>query len=292
MDRAKYSNKFFFDNLSVCRSENFLSCTPTDCGWPVCYHCLFLGADLLRHRPVPPALRRRYGLQGRGPQLQHPDARRLGRRDAPACYDAFPRFPAAGAHRDQPSAHRVRNKAPWRDAQHRAWRFWQDDPADIAFADAVLADVAKRFPVDQSQIYISGFSFGAAMAWRYACARGDRIAGLMTMSGTIKQASTCANPPRQVRHVHGLNDLWMSLPRGPDHDATNVVALWRKALRCGAGRLDGALTLAPGVEFAHFTWDNCAGNRSVTLDIHTGGHFIPTGWLGYQLDGLMPKTAG
>ncbi|HCT32761.1 MAG TPA: polyhydroxybutyrate depolymerase, partial [Sulfitobacter sp.] len=72
-------------------------------------------------------------------------------------------------------------------AQHRAWRFWQDDPADIAFADAVLADVAKRYPVDQSQIYISGFSFGAAMAWRYACARGDRIAGLMTMSGTIKQ---------------------------------------------------------------------------------------------------------
>ena len=177
-------------------------------------------------------------------------------------------------------------------AQHRAWRFWQDDPADIAFADAVLADVAKRYPVDQSQIYISGFSFGAAMAWRYACARGDRIAGLMTMSGTIKQASTCANPPRQVRHVHGLNDLWMSLPRGPEHDTTNVVALWRKAFRCGKGRLDGALTLAPGVEFAHFTWDNCAGDRSVTLDIHTGGHFIPTGWLGYQLDGLMPKTPG
>ena len=177
-------------------------------------------------------------------------------------------------------------------AQHRAWRFWQDDPADIAFADAVLADVAKRYPVDQSQIYISGFSFGAAMAWRYACARGDRIAGLMTMSGTIKQSSTCANPPRQVRHVHGLNDLWMSLPRGPEHDTTNVVALWRKAFRCGKGRLDGALTLAPGVEFAHFTWDNCAGDRSVTLDIHTGGHFIPTGWLGYQLDGLMPKTPG
>ena len=84
-------------------------------------------------------------------------------------------------------------------AQHRAWRFWQDDPADIAFADAVLADVAKRYPVDQSQIYISGFSFGAAMAWRYACARGDRIAGLMTMSGTIKQASTCASGPPCAR---------------------------------------------------------------------------------------------
>ncbi len=74
-------------------------------------------------------------------------------------------------------------------AQNRAWRFWQDDPADIDFADAVLADVAARYPVDPDRIYISGFSFGAAMAWRYACARGDRIAGLMTMAGTIPQAT-------------------------------------------------------------------------------------------------------
>ena len=76
--------------------------------------------------------------------------------------------------------------------------------------------------------------------------------------------------------------------------AKSLQTRWLKCTlpSCGKGRLDGALTLAPGVEFAHFTWDNCAGDRSVTLDIHTGGHFIPTGWLGYQLDGLMPKTPG
>ncbi len=176
-------------------------------------------------------------------------------------------------------------------ARNRAWRFWQDDPkSDIAFADAVLADVANRYPVDPNQIFISGFSFGSAMAWRYACVRGDRIAGLFTMSGTIKQSSICPNPPRQVRHVHGLKDIWMSLPRGPGHDATNAVALWRKIFRCGKGRLDGTLNLVPGVNFAHFVWDKCSQGRSVTLDVHTGGHFIPTGWLGLQLDDLMPKT--
>lgn len=175
-------------------------------------------------------------------------------------------------------------------AQNRFWRFWQETPADVEFADAVLADVAKRFPVDQRQIYISGFSFGAAMAWRYACARGDRIAGLLTMSGTIHQSSDCSNPPRQVRHIHGLNDLWMSLPRGPGHDATNAIALWRREFQCGRGRITGYSELRPGIEATHLIWDNCTQGRSVTLDVHTGGHFIPEGWIGTQLDDLMPRA--
>jgi len=176
-------------------------------------------------------------------------------------------------------------------AQNRAWRFWQENPADVAFADAVLVDVAKRFPVDQSQIYISGFSFGAAMAWRYACAHGDKIAGLMTMSGTIHQSSACPNPPKYVRHIHGLNDIWMSLPRGPDRDATNVVALWRREFQCGQGRITGYYALRPGVEATHIVWDTCTQGRNLTLDVHNGGHFIPEGWLGTQLDDLMGKPS-
>ncbi|SFS95304.1 polyhydroxybutyrate depolymerase [Sulfitobacter marinus] len=174
-------------------------------------------------------------------------------------------------------------------AQNRAWRFWQDDPADIDFADAVLADVAARYPVDPDHIYISGFSFGAAMAWRYACARGDRIAGLMTMSGTIKQASACPNPPDQVRHVHGLNDIWMSLPRGPGHDATNAVALWRKAFGCAQGKITQHWLIRADTEATNIVWDRCSQGRKVTLDVHTGGHFIPEHWLGTQLDDLMAR---
>ena len=92
----------------------------------------------------------------------------------------------------------------------------------------------------------------------------------MTMSGTIKQSSTCANPPRQVRHVHGLNDLWMSLPRGPEHDTTNVVALWRKAFRCGKGRLDGALTLGTYQSVIHWELDGRGQDRKVAVQIMGG----------------------
>ena len=172
-------------------------------------------------------------------------------------------------------------------ARERAWRFWQDDPReDIAFADAVLADVARRWPVDRERIFISGFSFGAAMAWRYACARGNRIAGLLSMSGTIAQNSACLNPPRHVRHVHGLQDIWASYPKKGD-DLTFAVALWRNRFRCDKGSYLGDLVTAPGVAFSRFGWFRCLGGQDVTLDIHTGGHRIPDGWLGAQLDELM-----
>jgi polyhydroxybutyrate depolymerase len=32
-------------------------------------------------------------------------------------------------------------------------------------------------------------------------------------------------------------------------------------------------------------WD-CDGGR-VVLDLHAGGHFIPHGWIGWQLDQVM-----
>ena len=110
------------------------------------------------------------------------------------------------------------------------------------------------------------------------------------MSGTIPQTTPCPNPPERVRHVHGLQDIWMSLPRGPGHDATNAVALWRKRFDCGQGRITKNYEIRAGIGATHLVWDNCSQGRSVTLDVHSGGHFIPEGWLGVQLDGLMAKS--
>ncbi len=50
-------------------------------------------------------------------------------------------------------------------AQHRAWRFWQDDPADIAFADAVLAGIKAR---SISRGSVSGRRWRGAMPARAA----------------------------------------------------------------------------------------------------------------------------
>jgi len=169
----------------------------------------------------------------------------------------------------------------------KSWDFWDDDTDDVAFAAAVIEDAAKRYPIDRSRIYVSGYSYGAAMAWRYVCQHGDDVAALIAVSGTIRQSEPCPQAPREVRHVHGLRDTVMDFPMGPGGDQTFPVALWRKQFKCGQGRAAGQWSAVSFLEFDRTVWEDCADGRKVILDIHKGGHFIPHGWIARQLDELL-----
>ena len=54
---------------------------------------------------------------------------------------------------------------------------------DVGFLNAVLDDLVQRFPIDPSRIYVSGFSNGAAMAFRFAAAEPERVAALALVAG-------------------------------------------------------------------------------------------------------------
>lgn len=170
---------------------------------------------------------------------------------------------------------------------NRSWDFWDDSTDDVAFAAAAIEDAAKHYPIDRSRIYVSGYSYGAAMAWRYVCENGNGVAALLAVSGSIRQTEICPQGPREVRHVHGLNDTVMSFPMGPGGDETYPVALWRQQFDCGKGRAAGRWNAVNFLEFNRFAWDDCADGRKVLLDVHKGGHFIPHGWIARQLDELL-----
>ncbi len=168
----------------------------------------------------------------------------------------------------------------------RTWSFWRAGTEDVPFADAVLEDVAKRYPVDTSKIYVSGYSFGSAMAWRYACESGADVTALLAIAGSIDQSETCPEMPAEVRHVHGLADTVMDFPMGPGGDVTYPVALWRRELGCApSGEDQGDWQARSFLTLSRTAWE-CA-DGPVTLDLHPGGHFIPHGWIGRQLDELM-----
>ncbi|NNE50921.1 MAG: polyhydroxybutyrate depolymerase [Sulfitobacter sp.] len=169
--------------------------------------------------------------------------------------------------------------------ERRTWDFWRAASGDVDFAAAVIEDVAERYPVDRSRIYISGYSFGAAMAWRFACEAGDGVAALLAISGTISQETECAQAPREVRQVYGFEDSVMPFAFGPDGDETHPVALWRDRLGCEDQQRLGRWQAVNWLTLDRRRWD-CARGR-VTLDLHSGGHFIPHGWIGWQLDQLM-----
>ncbi|MEP1768000.1 MAG: polyhydroxybutyrate depolymerase [Sulfitobacter sp.] len=172
----------------------------------------------------------------------------------------------------------------------RTWDFWRAGSRDVGFAAAVIEDAAKHYPIDRSRIYVSGYSFGGAMAWRYACDNGAEVAALLAISGSLPQDTHCATAPREVRHVHGLDDTVMDFPMGAGGDTTYPVALWRAGYGCGAGADGGIYNIRPFLEFQRSVWRDCGEGHSVTLDVHSGGHFIPHGWIGWQLDQLMGQT--
>lgn len=171
----------------------------------------------------------------------------------------------------------------------RSWDFWHAGTADVDFARAVLEDVKTRYPVDENRIYVSGYSWGSNMAWRFVCEDGADIAALLAISGTLDQSEQCSTAPGEVRQVFGLNDRVLDFPYGPGGDTTYPVKLWRDHFGCGAGQGAGPWNAVSFLTLERTNWNNCARGR-VSLDIHPGGHFIPHGWIARQLDELLGRT--
>ncbi|WP_306145477.1 PHB depolymerase family esterase [Roseibium sp. MMSF_3412] len=160
---------------------------------------------------------------------------------------------------------------------HRTWDFWERDNRDVPFVRAVLEDVAKRYPIDRSRIYATGFSYGSAMAWRVACDAGDLIAGILPAAGTLyrQNAITCPTGPVNVMHVHGFKDNVMKMPLGPDGDPNVAVNLWRRTNLC-AGEPDTS-EIVNGHDCR--TWSSCQSGKEVMLCVHDRGHIVPKGWI-------------
>lgn len=143
----------------------------------------------------------------------------------------------------------------------KTWDFWRHETPDVGFAEAVLDDVAKHYPVDPERIYVSGYSFGAAMAWRFVCESGNDVTALLAVSGSIDQRETCPEAPVEVRHVHGLDDTVMDFPMGEGGDTSYPVYLWRQAYACGAGVPGTAWQQREFLTFERTTWD-CGARRN------------------------------
>ena len=175
--------------------------------------------------------------------------------------------------------------------QRKTWDFWYPETDDVEFAREVIADVRRRYPVDAENIFVSGYSYGSLMAWRFSCDGGNGVRALLGISGALDADETCPEAPREVRHVHGLKDTVLDFPFGPGGDTNYPVMLWRERLGCSeAVREAGDWSVVPFLTHNRREWEDCAKGVKVTLDVHPGGHFIPHGWIGRQLDELLGRA--
>ncbi|MDQ2891319.1 MAG: dienelactone hydrolase family protein [Gemmatimonadota bacterium] len=121
---------------------------------------------------------------------------------------------------------------------------------DVAFLQAVIADVASRFRVDTHRIYFAGFSDGARMAYSVACRMGATVAGVAAVSGSLTQSDCQPGRAIPVIAFHGVEDT--SVPyTDPSHTAPSKL-------------VKSALELPPTILF----WLANNGCSSVTTAVY------------------------
>ena len=79
---------------------------------------------------------------------------------------------------------------------------------ELAYFDALVADIVDRFAVDPERVVAAGFSSGAMMVWNLACYRGRSYAGFVPMSGTFWEPvpKDCPTGAVNLIHYHGAKD--------------------------------------------------------------------------------------
>lgn len=95
---------------------------------------------------------------------------------------------------------------------------WWSSVDDIAFTRDLITDLKDILPVDQSRIYISGFSNGGAMTHNLACELSDTVAAVGIISAPVTDPLGGCHPSRPVPVMafHGTDDLIVN------YDGTNL----------------------------------------------------------------------
>ncbi len=174
------------------------------------------------------------------------------------------------------------------DGLGKSWDFWGNSSRDTPFIRSLTKDLPQKWPIDSSQIYVSGFSYGGAMAWRLACESGDQFAGILPIADTLWQQDTinCKGGPINVAQVHGLKDNVMRLPRGETgDDPLNGIELCRRTNNCKA---EPDLVEKLDIFTCHH-WTSCDSGKDTSICLHNYGHMIPKGWLNLALAEAVKK---
>jgi polyhydroxybutyrate depolymerase len=90
---------------------------------------------------------------------------------------------------------------------HSGWQMVAGDQGDrdLAFFDAMLADVRQKYPIDERRVYTAGFSNGAIFSYLLWSTRAPELAAIGACAGFIVPP-TALKEARPVVHIAGKND--------------------------------------------------------------------------------------
>ena len=171
---------------------------------------------------------------------------------------------------------------------------------DVGFVAALLADIAKRTPLDAARVYATGLSNGSMMAYRVAAEAPELIAAVAGVAGAMTLPGFAPRLPVPVMHIHSVDDqrALYGGGLGPAFPMTNTRVLhqpvdamlgkWLAHNGCPAQpRVTGPVTGKPGAADSTHTatqylYAPCRAGAEVILWKLTGaGHVGPGGLQDY-----------
>ena len=170
------------------------------------------------------------------------------------------------------------------------------DVDDVAYLDAVIADMASRYNVDKKRIYLMGHSNGGFMSHRYACERSELVAGFVSLAGdNYKDTAMYCKPtsPVAMLQVHGTKDEAVPYEGGTLGKQSLPSALETTRFWAGVGGCDQTGdTTAPRIDLEPDLADaetkvtrfgNCQKGGAAELWTIEGGSHVPNlyrpGWI-------------
>lgn len=159
----------------------------------------------------------------------------------------------------------------------------RDRVDDVAFLEAVIADISAHIPIDARRIYVAGFSDGGRMAYHFACAASQKVAAVGVVSGSLVDAHCRPALPVAMVVVHGTADADVPMsdsaltapPSPPARDLWSLppaVKFWAVQNRCDVPK---SRLLAPTV--TKLVFRSCLGADLVLYTIAGGTHSWPGG---------------
>jgi len=164
----------------------------------------------------------------------------------------------------------------WRDRPDAA----PPPPDDLAFLSALIDSTVAEMGIDRQRVFAAGFSNGAAMVYRLASERPDRVAAVASVSNGMPPdvARGCARgTPVSIIAMHGTADP--IAPLAPS--IRDGVAMWARRDGCPARPTSSRLPDADpedGTQTSVDLFGPCAAGTEIAFyTIEGGGHAWPGG---------------
>jgi len=109
-----------------------------------------------------------------------------------------------------------------------------EDIDDVGFIMQLIEETKILYNIDETRVFITGFSMGGFMSNRMACEMSGTFTAIASVSGTIGTGVSC-NPefPIPVCHIHGTNDGTVAYTGNSyGNDAEDLVEYWRNFNNC------------------------------------------------------------